>query len=209
MYLPASFAESDPQVIADFIAAHPLGILVSHSDGELIVTPVPFQLNGTTLVTHVSRANQHWQALQAEASCTVVFQGTNAYVTPEWYATKQETGMVVPTWNYEIVQLSGQANIHDDPQWILNQVSDITDHMEAVREHSWAVTDAPDDFVAKQLRAIIGIEISITETVGKWKMSQNRNDADAQGVVAGMANPTDPHHNDTVSKIVNDRLTPQ
>lgn len=206
MYLPASFSESDPSVIAEFVSMNPLGILVSQSDAGLITTPVPFQFDGTTLVTHVSRANKHWEALQQKPECIVVFQGANAYVTPEWYETKQETGMVVPTWNYEIVQFTGKATIHDDPEWIRNQVGDITDHMEQVREQAWAVSDAPEEFVNKQLRAIVGIEITVKETIGKWKMSQNRNAADAHGVVTGMANPADPHHNEEVSRIVTKRL---
>ena len=206
MYMPASFAENDPAVIAEFIAANPLGVLVSHSDEGLVVTPVPFQFDGQKLVTHVSRANKHWQSLQSNPACVVVFQGANSYVTPEWYKTKAETGMVVPTWNYEIVQFSGSATVHDDAAWIRAQVGNITDHMEAARDHAWAVSDAPDDFVGKQLRAIVGIEISISEAVGKWKMSQNRNADDAHGVVAGLSNPTDPHHNALVADIVKDRL---
>lgn len=206
MYIPASFAESDPAVIAEFIAVNPLGILVSQGESEFVVTPVPFQFSEGKLVTHVSRANKHWQALQIDANCTVVFQGANAYVTPAWYETKKETGMVVPTWNYEVVQFSGTATVHEDPAWIRNQVGNITDHMEAVREQAWAVSDAPAEFVEKQLRAIVGIEIEIRNSIGKWKMSQNRNEADAQGVVAGMSNTNDPHHNSTVADIVKDRL---
>ena len=206
MYMPPSFAENDPAVIQDFVAANPLGILVSHDDQELIVTPVPFQFDGIRLVTHVSRANKHWQALQASPHCTVVFQGNNAYVTPAWYETKKETGMVVPTWNYEVVQFTGTAVIHEDPEWIRAQVGDITDHMESMRDHAWQVSDAPDGFIEKQLRAIVGIEITISETIGKWKMSQNRNQADAHGVVQGMSDSNDPHHNSAVANSVKNRL---
>lgn len=207
MYMPPSFAENDPAVIAQFVAANPLGILVSNDGQELVVTTVPFQWDGTRLVTHVSRANKHWQALKASPKCTVVFQGSNAYVTPAWYETKKETGMVVPTWNYEIVQFTGSAVVHEDPTWIRTQVGDITDHMESMRDHAWEVSDAPDEFIDKQLRAIVGIEISISEIVGKWKMSQNRNAADVQGVVHGMSDSKDPHHNLDVANIVKERLT--
>lgn len=206
MYMPPSFAENDSAVIAEFIASQPLGILVSHSPEGFIVTPVPFQFDGTKLVTHVSRANKHWEALQTQPDCTIVFQGSNAYVTPEWYPTKKETGKVVPTWNYEVVQFTGQATIHEDAQWLRQQVGSITDHMEAARDHSWAVTDAPEDFIDNQLRAIVGIEISISETIGKWKMSQNRNTQDAHGVVEGMSNPDDPHHHADVANIVKKRM---
>lgn len=205
MYLPPSFAEHDPVVIEEFVLAHPLGLLISQSGSDIEVTPAPFAYTGTSLLTHLSRANAHWKALLEQSQCTVVFQGLDAYVTPNWYASKKTTHQTVPTWNYEVVQFTGIATVHEEPDWLSNQINQITNQMEQPREDSWKVSDAPDDFVSKQIKAIVGIEIKILETVGKWKMSQNRNDADVSGVVNGMSDPADYHHNLAVSEIVKAR----
>ena len=115
-----------------------------------------------------------------------MFQGVDAYVTPGWYETKRETGKVVPTWNYATVQVRGRATVHEDADWLKDQVSTLTGVHEAEQAKPWGVTDAPDDFIASQLRAIVGVEIEITDITGKWKVSQNRNAADAAGVVEGL-----------------------
>src|SRR5262249_41866433 len=117
--------------------------------------------------------------------CLVVFQGPQAYVTPSWYATKAETGKVVPTWNYAMVQVRGRAKAHEDAAWLRPQVEALTGQHESARTVPWHVTDAPDDFVAMQLRAIVGLEIPISAIEGKWKVSQNRPEADKRGVLAG------------------------
>jgi transcriptional regulator len=116
----------------------------------------------------------------------VVFQGPQAYVTPGWYATKAETGKVVPTWNYAIVQVRGSARIIEDPAWLRTQIGALTRENENSRSQPWAVDDAPPEFVAAQLKGIIGIEIDIETIDGKWKVSQNRPLADRQGVADGL-----------------------
>jgi transcriptional regulator len=115
-----------------------------------------------------------------------VFQGANSYVTPSLYETKRETGKVVPTWNYAIVQARGPARVIDDADWLLAQINAITAQHEGSREKPWAVNDAPADFIRSQLKGIIGIEIEIAEIEGKWKVSQNRPVADREGVAAGL-----------------------
>ena len=114
-----------------------------------------------------------------------MFQGHDHYITPSWYATKRETGKVVPTWNYTMVQAKGRAKVMDDA-WLGQQIEELTRTLEQRREQPWAVGDAPADFIAMQRRAIVGVEIEILEIKGKWKTSQNRNTADRAGVVAGL-----------------------
>jgi len=116
----------------------------------------------------------------------VVFQGPETYITPSWYAAKREHGKVVPTWNYAIVQARGRLTIRDDPDWLLQQITTMTDMQEAPRPEPWKVSDAPVPFVAAQLKGIVGIEIEITRIEGKWKVSQNRPEADRLGVSAGL-----------------------
>lgn len=191
MYQPDAFEESRPEVMHALIAAHPLALLISSGPEGLIADPVPFLVYPDegplgTLRAHVARANGHWRALQAAPDCLVVFQGPQSYVTPGWYPTKGETGKVVPTWNYVVVQARGRARVTSDPGWLRRQLDDLTLAREAARPAPWAVGDAPAPFVAAQMRGIVGIEIAITRLAGKWKVSQNRPEADRRGVHAGL-----------------------
>lgn len=191
MYLPPHFAETDPSVLHALIRAHPLGLLISSSDAELVANPVPFLLDATTekavLRAHVARANPQWKHIRDGARVLVVFQGEEAYISPSWYASKPLHGKVVPTWNYAIVQASGVAVVHEEPLWLRTQISALTDTQEGLRPSPWAVTDAPAAFIEAQMRGIVGIEIDVTEMTGKWKVSQNRDGADRSGVGDGLA----------------------
>jgi transcriptional regulator len=140
---------------------------------------------------HVARANPLWKRA-AGAEVLVVFTGPQAYITPSWYPTKAETHKVVPTWNYTVVQARGPLRAIEDAPWLHALVSGLTAHHEAPRAQPWAVADAPDDYVQVMLRAIVGIEIELTQLVGKWKVSQNRNEADRNGVAAGLASSPSP-----------------
>jgi transcriptional regulator len=191
VYEPAHFIEDRTEVMHDLIRAHPLGLLVCNGEDGPVANPVPFLVgtdqSGTVLKAHLARANDQWKLLETVRTVLVVFQGPQAYVTPSWYATKAETGMVVPTWNYCIVQARGTVRVHHDAEWLAGQVGTMTDRHEAGRAKPWAVSDAPDRYIAMQLRAIVGIEIAVSELKGKWKVSQNRPVADRQGVAGGMA----------------------
>jgi len=197
MYIPASFRESRIEVLHEFMRTHPFGLLICAGDGGLQATPLPFQLqadggNGT-LRAHMARANPHWQALAGAAECLVVFQGEQGYVTPSWYASKQATGKVVPTWNYAAGQARGRPRVVEDAAWLRPHLEQLTQAQEARRAQPWAVGDAPEDYLAAQMRAIVGIEIPIARIEGKWKLSQNRDAADRRGVVAGLRDAADAH----------------
>ena len=191
MYQPPHFREEDLGTQHALIRAHPLGLLITAGDGGLIANPVPFHLRTDpspkgTLQAHIAKANGQWREIQAGAPVLVVFQGVDSYVTPSWYATKQETGKVVPTWNYAIVQVHGDARIIDDPSWLREQIGALTGENENSRPQPWGVDDAPPEFISAQLKGIIGIEIDIAAIDGKWKVSQNRPVADRQGVAQGL-----------------------
>ena len=209
MYLPASFSESDLTILTDLIARYPLGLLISSGASGLITSLIPFRFvlkdGKPTLNAHLARANPHWKDLPSLDECLVVFQGANNYVTPSWYPSKQTTHKVVPTWNYEMVQVRGVPEVIESPDWLRNQVGDLTDFMESKRTAAWAISDAPDDFIQNQLKAIVGLEIEIVEISGKWKMSQNRIPEDAAGVVSGLSDLRDPHANPVVAAIVASR----
>ena len=192
MYEPTHFVEDNLETIHALIRARPLGLLISSDADGVQANAVPFILNADAgpngaLKAHVARANPQWQHLKDGARALVVFQGPDAYVTPSWYAAKKEHGKVVPTWNYAMVQVRGTVTIHEHPQWLMPQVTALTEAHEGARAEPWAVSDAPERFVDMQMRAIVGIEIAIEDIRGKWKVSQNRSEADQVGVAAGMA----------------------
>jgi transcriptional regulator len=172
------------------IRSRVFGLLISNGAEGLGASSVPFVLEATasklgTLKVHLARANPQWRDLEASPDVLIVFQGHDHYITPSWYETKRETGKVVPTWNYTMVQAKGRAKVMDDA-WLAQQIEELTQALEQRREQPWAVGDAPTDFIAMQRRAIVGIEIEILDIRGKWKTSQNRNAADREGVAAGL-----------------------
>jgi transcriptional regulator len=191
MYEPPLHREADLAKLHALITARPLGLLVSHGPQGLIANAVPFLLDPAasrlgTLGAHVARANPQWRDLAASPEALVVFQGVERYISPSWYAAKQETHKVVPTWNYVMVQARGQARVIEDDEWLERQIAALTASQEASRDEPWAVGDAPPDFIAVQRKAIVGIAIEIADIRGKWKTSQNRSAADRAGVVAGL-----------------------
>jgi transcriptional regulator len=166
------------------------GLLISNGPEGLVANSVPFVLDAGasrlgTLKVHLARANPQWRDLEVSPDALIVFQGHDHYITPSWYETKRETGKVVPTWNYTMVQAKGRAKVMDDA-WLAQQVEELTRALEQRLEAPWAVSDAPADFIAMQRRAIVGLEIEILDIRGKWKTSQNRTAADRAGVVAGL-----------------------
>ncbi|MEI7428930.1 MAG: FMN-binding negative transcriptional regulator [Betaproteobacteria bacterium] len=200
MYIPASFQEQHPENLHQLMQAHPLGLLVTHGISGLLASPLPFLLYPDegefgVLRVHLARANPHWKDLAGLAECLVVFQGPQGYVTPSWYPGKLETHKVVPTWNYATVHAWGTPSVIDDAAWLRRQLNDLTDYHEKPRLQPWSVDDAPADFVAAQMKAIIGIEIPIRRIEGKYKLSQNRNQADRAGVLKGISDVNDPHRN--------------
>lgn len=191
MYQPPHFREERPDVQHALIRAHPLGLLVSAGPGGLMANPVPFMLHADlgergTLRCHVSRANPQWRELESVEECLIVFQGAQEYITPSWYETKRETGKVVPTWNYATVHAWGKPQVIQDADWLRANVESLTRTHEGARPAPWAVNDAPAEFVAAQLRGIVGIEVPIARIEGKWKVSQNRTEADRASVAAGL-----------------------
>jgi transcriptional regulator len=197
MYQPPAFRETDLATQQAFIAAHPLGLLISGGTAGLIANPIPFILypegERGVLRAHLAKANPQWKALTETADALVVFQGAEHYITPSWYPQKAVDGKVVPTWNYAVVQARGMARIVEDASWLLANVSALTDQQEGRRTKPWAVSDAPDTFIASQLKGIVGIEIAIASLEAKFKASQNRAETDRAGVAAGLESEADPH----------------
>jgi transcriptional regulator len=197
MYLPRHFEETRVETLHELIRAHPLGALVTLTAGGLDADHIPFEIDAApaplgTLRGHVARANPVWREAGGDVEALVLFQGPETYVSPSWYPSKQETARVVPTWNYVVVHAHGPLRVIDDREWLRTFVTRLTDRHEADRRDRWKVTDAPAEFIDKQLGAIVGLEIPLTRLVGKWKASQNRPAPDRAGVVEGLRRQGDP-----------------
>jgi transcriptional regulator len=191
MYIPVHFNEDRIVVIHAAIRTAGLASLVTMTADGLIATPLPLMLDPEpapygTLIGHIARANPQWRTADPQVPALAIFSGPDAYVTPSWYATKRESGKVVPTWNYVAIHATGPVEFFTDPASLHALVSRLTDLHENQRAEPWAVTDAPASFVAAQLNGIVGLRLRITRLEGKWKMSQNRTAQDREGVVAGL-----------------------
>jgi transcriptional regulator len=185
MYTPRHFALSAEDTTAA-LAAVEFAQLVTQDGSGLLVTPLPllYDERRHALLGHVARANPHWRA--AGGASVAIATGPQGYVSPSWYATKAETGKVVPTWNYEVLAAHGRLIVHDDADWLLEVVTALTTRHERDRAQPWAVSDAPQQYTRAQLRAIVGVELAIERVEGKAKMSQNQPERNRAGVVDGL-----------------------
>jgi len=191
MYTPPAFAEDDAGVLAGIMQAARLPILISAGAGGIEATHLPLTWQDAPaphgrLIGHLARGNPQWRALREGAAAMAVFQAHDFYVSPNWYQTKRETGKVVPTWNYEAVHAYGTVEIIEEAARLHAIVAALTDRHEARQTRPWKVDDAPDDYVASQLKGIVGVVMVIERLIGKRKLSQNRPEADRRGVVAGL-----------------------
>lgn len=186
MYLPKHFSVEDPAVLAQLISEYPLATIIGNLDGRFEINHLPLMLSPdkTKLYGHIARMNPLTKvASSSNATVTAIFHGPNAYVTPAWYPSKQESGKVVPTWNYAAVHVEGFITLIDDPKWIRGHVSEMTNIHEPTYQSIWKLDDAPEDYVQTMLKVIIGIEIEVTSLIGKFKLSQNRPPQDYDAVV--------------------------
>ena len=186
MYVPHFNQMADADVPAFLDSVGTAELVTVGADGYPAATLMPFLREEDRLLMHMARGNAHWKAIEPGTPALAIVAGAQAYVSPSWYATKREHGRVVPTWNYSAVHLTGRVTTHHDPAWLRNLVERLTERHEHGRPHPWAVTDAPPDYVEKQLRAIVGIELVIERVEAKAKLSQNRSNEDRAGVVEGL-----------------------
>jgi transcriptional regulator len=189
MYTPPAFREDDPAILASIMAAARLSLLVSNgADGLPMITHLPLQYRGgpggAMVIGHIARANPHWHGLERGVA---VFQGVEGYVSPSSYPSKAEHHRVVPTWNYEAVHAHGTIEVVQDAGRLREIVAGLTDAHEAKRAQPWSVDDAPAEFVAGQLKGIVGVVLRVERLIGKRKLSQNRSAADAGGAADDLA----------------------
>jgi transcriptional regulator len=194
MYVPAHFKPDDEEVRELLRNPGAADLVTATADG-LLATLLPFVYDEPgsrpelghwgALLGHVARSNGQWRA-PSTGEALVIVRGPDAYISPRWYATKREHGRVVPTWNYITAHVYGKLVIHDDPAWVEANVRRLSEQHERISEAPWSVDDAPEAYIAGQLKAIVGIEIVIDRVEGKLKLSQNRSAEDIEGVIEGL-----------------------
>jgi transcriptional regulator len=191
MYTPKAFEVTDLAMLHAAMKQSGLATLVTISTNGLVATHLPLLLDETrgeygTLTGHVSRANVQWKETDPDAEALIIFLGLDSYVTPTWYPAKQETGRVVPTWNYSAIHAYGRITFIEDPEWLRTIVTELTKKHEASFPAPWQVTDAPAVYIDSQLKAIVGFEFQIVRLEGKQKFNQNRSVEDRLGVIQGL-----------------------
>jgi transcriptional regulator len=195
MYIPRFNVPPGEDEVTRLLLETRAGDLVTAGDKGLAVSMIPFlyeRSRGTngSLLGHLARPNAHWQSVDGREGL-VLLHGPDGYISPAWYASKREHGRVVPTWNYILVAVHGTVRVHDDEDWTRDLVERLTHAHEDERAEPWSVTDAPEPYIAGQLRAIVGIEIEIDRIEAKWKLSQNRSAADVDGAIEGLREGSD------------------
>ena len=180
MYIPAHFSIKNLELMHQIIQAHPLGVLVTMAPEGLAANHIPFELDAGrgVLTAHVARANPVWQQCGNGMDALVIFRGEESYISPNWYPSKHEFHRQVPTWNYEVVHVHGRMVVQDTEKFVRGVVGRLTRKHEAIEAKPWKMGDSTPEFIDGMLKAIVGIEISITRMEGKAKLSQNREDRD-------------------------------
>lgn len=188
MYVPAPFAEDRAGVLHAFIRQNPLGTVITAGAAGLEASHIPLFLDTdrNALRCHVARANPQSVVLADAPEVLVIFTGPQHYITPSWYPSKAEHGRVVPTWNYAAVHVRGRARAMSDSAELFAHLRELTDANEAAFETPWRIDDAPPPFLAALASSIAGFEIAIASVEGKFKLSQNRPEADREGVIHGL-----------------------
>jgi transcriptional regulator len=191
MYIPKMYEENRVPVLHEFLESNPFASLITMTASGLFASHIPMVLekDGSELgrlKCHVSRANHQWKEFSPEVEALAIFKGTDHYITPTWYVEKEETGKVVPTWNYEVVHAYGNLRAIQDHDWLHAHVSSLTDIHEATSPEPWHVSDASADYIDSQIKGIVGLEFTITRLEGKWKVSQNRHERDHEGIYKGL-----------------------
>jgi transcriptional regulator len=188
LYLPAHFNETRTDVLHALMRANPLTTLVTLSDSGLHANHIPVQTLDEpaplgTIRGHIARANPLWREYRSGSQALAIFQGPQVYISPSFYPSKAKSGEVVPTWDYAVVHAGGTLRFIEDAEWLRSFVSGLTQTHEAQRPLPWKIDDAPAAYIDKMLKLIVGFEFSIASLAGKWKVSQNRPEADRQGVI--------------------------
>jgi transcriptional regulator len=191
MYIPQANKEDRLPVLHKLMEQQPFASLVTMGSSGLFASHIPMVLqrdgsNFGILRGHLSRANTQWRDYTPSVEALVIFSGPQHYITPNWYPEKEASGKVVPTWNYAVVHAYGHLKVIEDARWLMTHLDSLTSIHEVESPIPWKVSDAPADYIASQVKGIVGLEMIIERLEGKWKVSQNRSEQDRSGVARGL-----------------------
>ncbi|MFH7525774.1 MULTISPECIES: FMN-binding negative transcriptional regulator [unclassified Aeromonas] len=191
MYLPPHFSATDPKALHQLILAHPLGALITHGEQGLDANHLPFEFDGEEgehgiLRAHVARNNPLWQEVKDGGEVLVIFKAADGYISPNWYPGKQVHHKQVPTWNYSVVHAHGRIQVRDDARFVRRLLANLTRRHEAGEPAPWKMADAPRDYLEAMVQAVVGIEIEVVRLVGKFKLSQNKDEGDRHGAIQAL-----------------------
>lgn len=182
MHTPPHFAETDPAILCDFMRKYPFATIVIQTNDGMDAHHIPVLLgNDNVLRGHISKANPVWKNITSP-KVLAIFQGPNAYISPSFYPSKHIDGKAVPTWNYSAVHAHGAIKFIHDKEWLLETITKLSDFHEIDFEAPWKISDAPDKYISRLLNAIVGFEIQIENLEAMFKLSQNHNETNRQGV---------------------------
>lgn len=196
MHIPSSFRLHEESELLDFIVSYPLAALVTQANGQLNASHLPFltrpDADSLVLASHINRANKIWQQCQPNDEVLLIFTGPDAYISPNFYPSKQRDGKAVPTWNYSAVHVRGKIQFIHEPSWLIGFLSELSDHHEqrqkqVKQQKPWHMSDAPDGYIEKLCKAIVGVEVMVESIEGQMKYSQNKTSEDFSGVVTGLS----------------------
>ena len=191
MYIPRANQEDRISVLHKLMEDQPFASLITMGSSGLFASHIPMVLeqNGAKgqLRGHISRANPQWRDYTPSVEALAIFSGPQHYITPNWYLEKQESGKVVPTWNYVVVHAYGYLKIVEDGEWLMAHLASLTNIQEAESAVPWNIEDAPADYIASLANGIVGLEMTVERLEGKWKVSQNRPEQDRRGIAGGLA----------------------
>jgi transcriptional regulator len=196
VYTPKHFDINDQEELLAFVKAFPFATLVSNGEDGLNAEHIPMLVhvdaeNSVVLQAHIAKVNKLWQNVENQADVLVIFQGENAYITPNWYPSKKVDGKAVPTWNYRAVHIKGSIQFIHEAEWKLSLLDRLTNFHEQNQPAPWAISDAPSDYIAQRLKSIVGVEITVIDIQGKFKLSQNQSTENKNGVHEGLS---ETHH---------------
>ena len=211
MYLPNHFEEASKEELFRTIAAYPFGSLVVNGRNGLDANHVPFLIDdaggSSKLLAHVARANPLWKEVNDGDEALVIFRADDAYVSPNWYPSKHEFHQQVPTWNYRVVHVHGRLYIRDSERFVRGVVARLTRTHESQTgaPRPWKMTDSSPEYIDKMLSAIVGLEVEITKMVGKWKLSQNKDERDRLHAAEELGKRGEKHISAAMRRTVGDR----
>lgn len=176
------------------IRRYPFAMLAVNASDRPVIAMVPMVLNvgEDKLIGHLARRNELSELPVEDFDATAVFQGAHAYVSPNWYPSKEVDGRAVPTWNYVAAEVRGHLRIERDPALMIDYLEPLTSLMEGGREAPWRLSDAPEEYLARLCRGIVGLTLHITAMQGVRKLSQDDSQEDFNGVRHGLMRENDP-----------------